>query len=48
MNSSNDTIINDTVDILETTGIVPVDRILALTELGIDYRLLEEKHSILN
>lgn len=48
MSSSNETIINDTVDMLRSTGIVPVDRIMALTELGINYSLLEAKHSILN
>jgi len=48
MSSSNETIINDTVDMLETTGIVPVDRIMTLTDLGINYSMLEQKHSILN
>jgi len=46
--SSNDILINDTIDKLRTTGIVPIDRIMDLTEQGVNYKLLEDKYSILN
>ena len=46
--SSSETIINDTIDMLRDSGIVPVDRIMALTSMGVNYSLLEEKYSILN
>ena len=46
--NSTDVLINDTKDLLETTGIVPLDRIFCLTEAGINYNLLEAEHSILN
>lgn len=46
--SSNDLIINDTIDMLRDSGVVPVDRIMTLTSMGINYKLLEDKYSVLN